>query len=101
LDGDAWVKLERLFIDSHFDAKKIKNVSKVKIKGSHGFEGTFQVKITISDKDYYYSMTQELQLQWFTYVINTRIEEAGKGVPQVSPFANACAGKVFKKSFLG
>jgi hypothetical protein len=63
-----------MLIDSHLDNKNTKSISKVKIKGSKGFENTFQVKITFNGKDLFYSMTQELQLQWFVHVINTKIE---------------------------
>jgi hypothetical protein len=73
----------------------------VKIKGSKGFENTYKVKITIAGKDYFYAMTQELQLEWFTHVIATRIYEEGSGTPQPAEYVNVCSGKVLKKTFMG
>jgi hypothetical protein len=46
-------------------------------------------------------MTQELQLQWFSHVINTRIQEDGKGTPVLAEYVNVCSGKILKKTFLG
>lgn len=73
----------------------------MKIKGSKGFSDTYQVKISISGKEYFYAMTQELQLQWFTHVIATRIQEEGKGTPQPAEYVNVCSGKILKKTFMG
>jgi hypothetical protein len=101
LDGEEWIRLERLFIDSHLDSKNTKDISKVKIKGSKGYENTYKVKITVSGKDYFYAMTQELQLQWFTHVIGTRLQEEGKGTPQPAEYVNVCSGRILKKTFLG
>jgi hypothetical protein len=61
------------------------------------------VKLTCHDKDYFYSMTQELQLHWLVHIIETKVAEMVPLSPTSnSEYINVCAGTIYKKSgFLG
>jgi hypothetical protein len=98
LEGETWSRLEKLFIDSQFSCSYTNAITKVKVKGQRGFENTFIVKVTVNEKDHFFSMTQELQLQWFIHVVCSKIPENSRLSFCGGDFLSACEGNIYKKS---
>lgn len=58
LESGYWSKIEKLMIlDNQFDGYPLESITKLKIKGEKGAENNYIVKITIKQKDYFYSMS--------------------------------------------
>lgn len=64
-----------MVVNAMFDETPLSKVSKLKMKGEKGFEGTLVMKVTVNGNDRFYSLERKLHLEWLLHIVWAKIFE--------------------------
>lgn len=101
MDGTNWSTLENATIThSAFVGIPIASITKMKVKAESKIPGGKMLKISTYERDYFFSVQAEEQIEWMTKLLLAKLATLGHFPPD-QYFSGVVEGQVLKKSFFG